>query len=548
MTTLATPKLTRRARQLLLVSLLILGAMPWVLEGLGSHFESQLFDLGDACGDIQAATRSADFMYRAEGWWPLMGRRASQRRADLVSAAVTACQRCLSGHSVEDDSVDSVTALLELVVRDIVREPEPGYGPRYALEELLHELGRDDEILALSESLPRGGNVSKRVTAALYLGKLERAASFWREPRATTIDVGGSFLSSKASVLCMVGEYDSAAFDQVLRSRLEWVHDAAMRAREECLLQAGRFEELQRVSRDLPPRFRASVTVNVLIAQGEFERARDMSTIDDGSSDDELLRDFWLQVMTNQLEALTQHRFAGRLRIRRFEFDAELYNTIYWPGLDEGRLRQVAERLEATADPDLRVLAARAYLWLAVYLGQRWDARFDATLARAEALDLEWSAPQHLRVAMAFFHGDWATFDAAPASAELRSLQQARARSLGRSPPPGSLPLPPQFDPGWTELVLNPLNPGFGAIEELTRLQQSGLPAATQINLLRRQPQTASLLSDFYRVTTLVREGERLHWDVRRWRQQLTDLRAMYDRQPRLFLGTDWQSQQGLRF
>lgn len=532
---------TKRRGQLVLAVLgvvVLVAGVPWGLVRIAHARVRTAEDAASGCRTGRRAATQADRLYRLAGLSPPFSRRARRGRADLVGAVVIGYERCLgSGGTVAGTDVDADLALLSRIVRDLARAPDDDGGARFSLEALLHHMGRDRQILSLARRLPKGGNVLWRVTAALHLGDPKAAARFWQEPGATLDGFLPGTVLYETSVLCLSGDTADALSLFAAGARKDGgkaVGANLFDVQAECLLRAHRLAELKRLvsQKNVDVVTRQGWLAEAAIAGGDLARARALQAkIPIGSSGPaSYLRGMWLAVETGDLHGAGDRPFAHWLESRTYDLDPSLFYSGAWPALPEGRLRDVADALAKSGDERLRHLASLTLVVESVYLGRRWDPRFAASIARAKALDPGSPLPSQIEAAMAFFHDDWKTFDAAGPSPALATLQTARARLLGRAPTPAST------DPEWNELLLGTLIPGPGHLTALAQLHESGLPPAAQMELLARQSLPATFASQLYRLTNLIRHGELLGKDTSGYRAQLKALRKMYDAQPDPYL------------
>jgi hypothetical protein len=135
----------------LLPGLLLLGLgaglmLPAGLGKLGQGLGEKVNDTLRDCEEATGTARWADRLFLVQGAVPFWGSAAHKNRGSLLGGVINGVKVCLIGskppkRAFLDRAIAFVTERLPAV------DPEPArYRPRWELEELLHELGRDQEM------------------------------------------------------------------------------------------------------------------------------------------------------------------------------------------------------------------------------------------------------------------------------------------------------------------------------------------------------------------------------------------------------------------
>jgi tetratricopeptide (TPR) repeat protein len=582
----AAPKAVRFPGQDWLLRTLGLGLLVFVLLPLGlEHGGEWLADEGnDVLRDCDPAGHrwltAADWVARVEGAFPAFGEAALDQRRDAAGLAVNGIRVC--GIGEEEAPAGWIDPLVPLARERLPALQEHEYfdGLRSRLEETLHEAGRDRSIVELQRDLPKGGDITERVRAHLYLGDLDGALATWEEPGAE-LSVTADAVLQKGAILCLAGRAEEAleAFDEHLDAMSDhesdlWRQRVVFRDGL-CALRAGNVERAERRAVELSGLQYAADETDLLQARVAAERGELTEW-----SDRELREPASLLVAVALAEAQEWDRLLAFLERSPLDYrfgatpidrmTAGIYNEIFFPELNTGQLERLAETLEVAApalatpdeesetersegiaEPMGRALQNRAtreaalrrageiHRYLAVLYGRRWDPRADGELDEAERL-LGADAVASLRDALAFFHGDWERSREAR-SRDIRnlsrlyrgeevesdfSLEVREGRTLGLA-----LLHPSRFEAEHAIAALYRYEPPHDVWSS-----ENPLPWVRAWHRIRVQELRGTWATIFYRLTHVVVHGEQLGFDVNEERAQLRALRALFDEQPDPYL------------
>ncbi|MBO6940376.1 MAG: hypothetical protein JJ863_35710 [Deltaproteobacteria bacterium] len=569
------------------------GFLVFVLLPLGlEHGGEKVADRGnDTLRDCDPSghswLRAAEWMARAESAFPGFGDAGLKRRARSLGGAVNGVRVCRMNQLVP---VEWVEPLIDWAERTLPAITESEYydSDRNELESTLHEAGLDRAIVALQEKLPRGGEVTERVRAHLYLGDLEGAVETWREPGAYARLIGDASLQ-KGVVLCMAGHHSQAmaAFEEQLDdpNLVDYRRKDVLFRAGTCAIRADDLETAENMADALtefeyPNPHQVDLRARIALVRDEriaseaptlpiprFAEGRLVTSLvaaiqiaDGVDSTASSLQDWHELLLHLKSSQDLNYRFRGA-----HDADSSLFNPIYTPPFHEPALEQLAERIlegaraleereaaaaadsnpsvvtdttsrEPPASEQLRQWAGWIHRYRAVLLGRRWDPRAEEALDAAEEI-LGTREVQSWRESLAFFHGDWeSTRDAE--DPEIRNLSRIY---LGERPEEGF-----HLDLRNNDIGLVMLNPSDMEAEH----EIAGLYNASRYSndarwaAMRDQKQTVRVPVLFYRLTHVITHGENLGMDVSAHREQLDRLRAMVGLQPDpyLFMGAEGES------
>jgi len=525
--------------------------LPWSFGKLGKRASSRANDELRECDGLDAA-RSARRWFSWQGWAPGWADTAMEGKRDLVFQITNGLTVCSFSKPPPEGFVDRTAGYLRGLLREVAPDPDGSYGSRYQVEELLHRFGRDRMTVDLESELPAGGDVSERVRAHLYLGDLSGAAAVWREPKAQVHEEYTPQLLTQGVVLCMAGDYPAAmpAFERrlALLEQLprQWSLPQHVADYAECAIRAGKPELVAELTKQHPGvAGSAYYHAAVALERGNYDAA-EAAIPNDLKGADVLYAALLCGIRArsgdlpgtfeaSQTQSL-HHEVISLSAPNRTR--AELYNTIFFPVIDERYLLEAATLLASPGDDpraaEMRRAAAELYALVAARLGRRWDPRAAEMLDRCRKLAPDWPVPDQLDTLLAFFHGDWKRFDqrAGEDFADLRTLGE-RLRVAASEGGQGD---PKRAD----ELALSGLNPsGTRTFETIETLLRSKLSPAQKLGTLRVQLLEAPLPSLFFRLTNVVVYGRLLGADVTPFEEQLAALRAMLAAQPNLMLFAD---------
>lgn len=546
------------------LGLLVFVLVPLGLEHGGEALAEQGNDrLRDCRVDGHSWLAAADWAARIEGAFPGFGDAALDRRRDALSSTVNGIRVCDIGEEAPAGWVDPLIPLARERL-PALQEHEYFDSLRNRLEETLHGAGRDHAIVELQADLPKGGEVTERVRARLYLGDLEGALATWEEPDATMSELASAVLQ-KGTILCAAGRRSEAleAFDAHLEAMTDhenahWQRNALFRDGL-CSLRSGDVERADRRATELAAFDHAREEVELLQARVAAERGELTAWTDRDLSEPASLlvavalaeAGRWDQLLPFLERSPLDHRLEGS-RVR--EADAGIYNQVFHPELNTAQLTTLAEALEVAA-PELRApddepaepsegiagpmgralqasataeaaleRAGQLHRYLAILYGRRWDPRADHELDEAERL-LGADEVTPLREALAFFHGDWErTRDAE--SSDIRNLSRIY---LGEDPEADFV-----VSGNGRELGLDMLSPAYWEAEHgIAALHRNEwLSDEARWQRLREQALEADWATIFYRITQVIVHGENLGFDVSDQRAQLEALQALMNGQP----------------
>lgn len=548
-----------------------LGFLVFVLVPLGlEHGGEALADHGnevlrDCDGSGHSWLAAADWAGRIEGAFPGFGDAGLDQRRDAVGLAVNGVRVC--------DMDESPAGWVDTLI-PVARERLPALegheyfdSTRNRLEETLHEAGLDRAIVELQADLPRGGEVTERVRAHLYLGDLEGALATWAEPGAEMAKVSEGVLQ-KGPLLCAAGRTEEAlpAFDALLEAMAEhesdlWRRSALFRDGL-CALRAGDVARAERRAVELGEQDYATIEIELLRARVAAERGELLEWTDRELQEPAALlvavalaeAERWEELLAWMEDSRLDHPLGSRIRQTR----SALYNEIFFPELNTEQLSALAAALEGAAaelatvapepegeaealpgiaGPMNRALEARErsemalhragelHHYLALLYGRRWDPRAEAELDEAERL-LGAEAVAPLKEALAFFHGDWER------SRELddQTMRNLSRIYLGEEPDRGFQVEVRQGHP----LGLTLLHPNHWEAEHAIAALYRDEDLSDELRWRRMRAQTlrGSWAVLFYRLTHVIVHGENLGFDVSGQRAQLEGLRALFESQP----------------
>ena len=513
---------TRRA---LLTGALTLGVLPWTLGLVGDMLQrgsNQTLTRCDPAGF--GSYRTADGLYALQAVFPGWRAAALKGRTQGVTSVVNGVRVCAISRAAPPALVNG----LVLIARERLADTAGAQGFEHArreLEETLHEHGRDREIVALQEALPRGGDVEPRVRAHLYLGDLEGAANTWREPNAHGAPWTHDRASSKGNVLCMAGDFEAGLEALEAETR----DDADTRFRiGECAVRAGRLDLAEEMARALVAmegrNAAAWLRARVALARGHEARAVAESDANGGAS----------ALPLAMLGATVSRGHWRPLRAALRPFHGVVYDASMHPVVSIARLEAIAARAARQAEEDddanLRELASTLYSALALRRSRRWDPAAAEAFEHALALTAEPERVNRLRAACAFHHGEWNV----PPDVDL-----SRLRQLGRAFE-GDETIQLQPTNAGNRLSLYALHPNElrDTEQALVELYRASMPDTQKLEMLREQKLTADLPAIFFRLGLLAVYGPRFGADASRYTAQMAALRAMVVGQPNPYLLT----------
>lgn len=402
---------TRRLRGWAVFGLIVIvfGVVPLVLGLVGEQQQQQATEQGGSCDDRISTLRSAMGLFRVQEFFPFWVRSAQSNQRWVVGDAGRLCESTGNGYP---------TAALEFVreygelseVDNILRNTESS----------LLSAGQFQAIIDYEQHSPRGGVAQYRMFAYLLRGDLQGAARVAGHPD----NVGEVFDSMPpAAVLCAAGKYDAgllryaAEEPRPLNHPADGLADDFLAGYAECLLRAGRYEQLEKLLDRYELRVYRSIDrivayYRLAAAVNRGDQAAAYTLVKTSA------RSFALPGSERLLRTLVLIR-QGEWRAKSLEVAAtsqvlEKIAAAQEPALEkqgvrnisghEALMRRLVEELVEAGRPGYRRVAAELHLELAARLAYRWDPQADHHFARSAELAPGWTAVNAVRSYYGFMH------------------------------------------------------------------------------------------------------------------------------------------------